>query len=255
MDKKDMPRRREAMELRVRRTMAALEKNNMSAYFAQTSEEAVRLVEGLLCAGDTISCGGSVTLDASGVKALMRSGRYNFLDREAVETDAERQAIYRQTFSADAFLTSSNAITERGELFHIDGGPGTYYAAYDGVIQAFDAEKTRLYDYTGRLVHQGSAQANYTRGPKKVIVVAGWNKIVRDLNAAKLYVKAVTVPANALRLHIDTPCTHAACPGTDGDLCGGCSSENRLCAQYTVMARQRVRGRVHVILVGEELGY
>ena len=223
MDKKDMPRRREAMELRVRRTMAALEKNNMSAYFAQTSEEAVRLVEGLLCAGDTISCGGSVTLDASGVKALMRSGRYNFLDREAVETDAERQAIYRQTFSADAFLTSSNAITERGELFNIDGG--------------------------------GNRVAAMLFGPKKVIVVAGWNKIVRDLNAAKLCVKAVTVPANALRLHIDTPCTHAACPGTGGDLCGGCSSENRLCAQYTVMARQRVRGRVHVILVGEELGY
>lgn len=223
MDKKDMPRRREAMELRVRRTMAALEKNNMSAYFAQTSEEAVRLVEGLLCVGDTISCGGSVTLDASGVKALMRSGRYNFLDREAVETDAERQAIYRQTFSADAFLTSSNAITERGELFNIDGG--------------------------------GNRVAAMLFGPKKVIVVAGWNKIVRDLNAAKLYVKAVTVPANALRLHIDTPCTHAACPGTDGDLCSGCSSENRLCAQYTVMARQRVRGRVHVILVGEELGY
>ena len=211
MDKKDMPRRREAMELRVRRTMAALEKNNMSAYFAQTSEEAVRLVEGLLCAGDTISCGGSVTLDASGVKALMRSGRYNFLDREAVETDAERQAIYRQTFSADAFLTSSNAITESGELFNIDGG--------------------------------GNRVAAMLFGPKKVIVVAGWNKIVRDLNAAKLYVKAVT------------PCTHAACPGTDGDLCSGCSSENRLCAQYTVMARQRVRGRVHVILVGEELGY
>ena len=223
MDKKDMPRRREAMELRVRRTMAALEKNNMSAYFAQTSKEAVRLVEGLLCAGDTISCGGSVTLDASGVKALMRSGRYNFLDREAVETDAERQAIYRQTFSADAFLTSSNAITESGELFNIDGG--------------------------------GNRVAAMLFGPKKVIVVAGWNKIVRDLNAAKLYVKAVTVPANALRLHIDTPCTHAACPGTDGDLCSGCSSENRLCAQYTVMARQRVRGRVHVILVGEELGY
>ena len=140
-----------------------------------------------------------------------------------METDAERQAIYRQTFSADAFLTSSNAITERGELFNIDGG--------------------------------GNRVAAMLFGPKKVIVVAGWNKIVRDLNAAKLYVKAVTVPANALRLHIDTPCTHAACPGTDGDLCGGCSSENRLCAQYTVMARQRVRGRVHVILVGEELGY
>ena len=185
MDKKDMPRRREAMELRIRRTMAALEKNNMSAYYAPESADAVRIVEELLGEGDVISCGGSVTLDASGVKALMRSGKYDFLDRDAVETDAERQAIYRRTFSADAFLTSSNAITERGEL----------------------------------------------------------------------YVKAVSVPANALRLHIDTPCTHAACPGTDGDLCGGCASENRLCAQYTIMARQRVKGRVHVILVGEELGY
>ena len=223
MDKKDMPRRREAMELRIRRTMAALEKNNMSAYYAPESADAVRIVEELLGEGDVISCGGSVTLDASGVKALMRSGKYDFLDRDAVETDAERQAIYRRTFSADAFLTSSNAITERGELFNIDGG--------------------------------GNRVAAMLFGPKKVIVVAGCNKIVRDLNAAKLYVKAVSVPANALRLHIDTPCTHAACPGTDGALCGGCASENRLCAQYTIMARQRVKGRVHVILVGEELGY
>ena len=49
-----------------------------------------------------------------GVKALMRSGRYNFLDREAVETEEERQKIYRAAFSADAYLTSANAITERG---------------------------------------------------------------------------------------------------------------------------------------------
>ena len=164
MDKKDMPRRREAMELRIRRTMAALEKNNMSAYYAPESADAVRIVEELLGEGDVISCGGSVTLDASGVKALMRSGKYDFLDRDAVETDAERQAIYRRTFSADAFLTSSNAITERGELFNIDGG--------------------------------GNRVAAMLFGPKKVIVVAGCNKIVRDLNAAKLYVKAVSVPAN-----------------------------------------------------------
>ena len=223
MDNRDMPRRREALALRARRTMAALEKNNMRAYFAPTSADAVRLVEGLLQPGDTISCGGSVTLDASGVKDLMRSGRYNFLDREAVETDAERQAIYRQTFSADAFLTSANAVTERGELFNIDGG--------------------------------GNRVAAMLFGPKKVIVVAGWNKIVRDLEAAQQYVRAVSVPANALRLHIDTPCTHGACPGTDGGLCAGCSAETRLCAQYTVMARQRTVGRVHVILVGEELGY
>ena len=150
MDKKDMPRRREAMELRIRRTMAALEKNNMSAYYAPESADAVRIVEELLGERDVISCGGSVTLDASGVKALMRSGKYDFLDRDAVETDAERQAIYRRTFSADAFLTSSNAITERGELFNIDGGGNRVAAmlfgpkkAAAGAGRAYFADRAR----------------------------------------------------------------------------------------------------------------
>ena len=223
MDKKDMPRRTEAMELKIRRTMAALEKNNMHAYYAPSSADAVIIVESLLKEGDTISCGGSVTLDATGVKALMRSGKYNFLDREAVATDAERQVIYRKTFSADAFLTSSNAITENGELYNIDGG--------------------------------GNRVAAMLFGPEKVIVVAGYNKIVRDLEAAAVYVKSLTTPANALRLHLDTPCTHAACPGTDGDMCAGCRSENRICSLYTVMAYQRNKNRVHVVLVGEEVGY
>ena len=223
MDKKDMPRRTEAMELKIRRTMAALEKNNMHAYYAPSSADAVNIVESLLKEGDTISCGGSVTLDATGVKALMRSGKYNFLDREAVTTDAERQDIYRKTFSADAFLTSSNAITENGELYNIDGG--------------------------------GNRVAAMLFGPEKVIVVAGYNKIVRDLEAAAVYVKSLTTPANALRLHLDTPCTHAACPGTDGDMCAGCRSENRICSLYTVMAYQRNKNRVHVVLVGEEVGY
>ena len=223
MDRKDMPRRMEAMELKIRRTMAALEKNNMHAYYAPTSAEAVQVVESLLNEGDTISCGGSVTLDATGVKTLMRSGKYNFLDREVVTTDAERQEIYRKTFSADAFLTSSNAITENGELYNIDG--------------------------------TGNRVAAMLFGPSKVIIVAGYNKIVRDLDAAAAYVKSLTTPANAMRLHIDTPCTHGACPGTDGDLCSGCRSENRICSLYAVMAYQRNKDRVHVVLVGEEVGY
>ena len=223
MDRKDMPRRMEAMELKIHRTIAALEKNNMHGYFAPTSADAVRVVESILKEGETISCGGSVTLDASGVKDLMRSGKYNFLDREAVPTDAERQVIYRQTFSADAFLTSSNAITENGELYNVDGG--------------------------------GNRVAAMLFGPSKVIVVAGYNKIVRDLDAAAAYVKSITTPANAMRLHLDTPCTHVACPGTDGDMCAGCRNENRICSLFSVMAYQRNKDRVHVVLIGEEIGY
>ena len=64
-----------------------------------------------------------------------------------------------------------------------------------------------------------------------------------------------TLSSTANRLNLDTPCTHGACPGTDGELCAGCRSENRICAMYTVLARQRVKGRIHVILIGEEVGY
>ena len=65
MEQKDMVRRTQAMELRIRRTMEALEKNNMRAYYAETSADAVRVVESLLQEGDTITCGGSVTLESA----------------------------------------------------------------------------------------------------------------------------------------------------------------------------------------------
>lgn len=50
------------------------------------------------------------------------------------------------------------------EVFRIEGGEGAYYAAYDGVVQAFDEEGTRLYDYAGRLVCEAGPQASFTRG-------------------------------------------------------------------------------------------
>ena len=67
----------------------------------------------------------------------------------AVETDG----------SATAFDPATST-----QLFRIEGGEGAYYAAYDGVVQAFDADGTRLYDYAGRLIHTASAQASYARG-------------------------------------------------------------------------------------------
>ena len=223
MDKKDVIHRETAMELKIRRTMAALEKNNMSAYYAKTGADAVEQVRALMQKGDVISCGGSVTLDATGVKALMRSGDYEFLDREACPNREAQQELYRKVFSADVFLTSTNAVTENGELYNVDGN--------------------------------GNRVAAMLFGPKKVIVVAGYNKIVRDLDAAADYVRSVATPANAFRLGLSTPCTQGACPGTGKEMCAGCASESRICSLFTVMARQGNKGRVHVILVGEEIGY
>ena len=201
MNTQDTVHRKSAAELRIRRVMDALEKNNMQAYYAPTCADAVKIAKELLQPGDVISCGGSVTLDETGVMDLMRCGDYEFLDRTAAKTPEEREKLYREVFSSDVFLTGTNAVTEHGELY------------------------------------------------------AGCNKIVRDIDDAAKRVKSCATPANAMRLNLDTPCTHGACPGTDGELCAGCRSENRICAMYTVLARQRVKGRIHVILIGEEVGY
>ena len=70
------------LDAKVERTIKALAKNRMAAVYAPTKEAAVQAVKDLLQEGDTISCGGSVTLTESGVRDLMKSGAYRFLDRE-----------------------------------------------------------------------------------------------------------------------------------------------------------------------------
>ena len=203
----------------VERTVKALAKNRIPAIYAATKEEAVEVVRGMLHPGEVVTCGGSMTLVESGVRDLLQSGAYQFLDREVMDP----QEVYRQTFSADVFLTSANAITEDGELYNVDGN--------------------------------GNRVAALIFGPKRVIVVAGVNKIVRNLDAAIERVKCVAAPANGVRLETRTPCSRMGrCAGCEGGMTAGCASEKRMCCQYVVTGYQR-SDRIRVVLVGEDLGY
>ena len=206
-------------QARVERTLKAQAKNRIPAVFVPTCQEAVQAVKELLSPGDVVSCGGSMTLEDCGVRDLLKSGEYEFLDREAMDP----QEAYRRTFSADVFLMSSNAITEDGELYNVDGN--------------------------------GNRVAALIYGPKRVIVVAGVNKLVRDLDEAISRVKCMAAPANGVRLQTHTPCSRMGrCSGADGRMTAGCASERRMCCQYVVTGYQR-EDRIRVVLVGEELGY
>lgn len=203
----------------VERTIKALAKNRIPAVYAPTAAEALEAVRGMLAPGDVVSCGGSMTLAESGIMALLRGGEYQFLDREAMDP----QEAYRRTFSADVFLTSANAITEEGELYNVDGN--------------------------------GNRVAALIFGPKRVIVVAGVNKLVPTLEDAVARVKRVAAPANGVRLGTETPCALTGrCAGCGGGMTAGCASEKRMCCQYVVTGYQR-QDRIRVVLVGEELGY
>lgn len=211
--------RKFVLEAQVERTMKALAKNQMPAVYAPTKAAAVKAVEAMLREGETISCGGSVTLAESGIRDLMKSGRYQFIDREEMDP---REA-YLKTFDTDVFLTSANAITEDGELYNVDGN--------------------------------GNRVAALIYGPRRVIVVAGVNKIVKDLDSAISRVKNIAAPANGVRLETHTPCSRMGrCAACDGRMTSGCASEKRMCCQYVVTGYQRT-DRIRVVLVGEDLGY
>ncbi len=196
------------------RTAQALRDNNMYCECVDSAEEALDVIESLMNEGDTVTVGGSVTLFETGAIDMLRDGRYNFLDRYAPGADI--QGIYEAAFTSDVYLMSSNAITENGELYNMDGN--------------------------------GNRVAALIWGPKSVIVVAGYNKIVKNIDEAKARVEEIAAPANASRLGCETPCTKTG-------HCMNCSSAKRICATAVITGRQRVQNRIKVILIGEELGY
>ena len=204
-------------ELKIERTIKALEENNMNGYYARTREDLIDKIKELVDEGAMVTCGGSETLFKTGVIDYLRSGRYDFLDRykEGI-TREEVTEIFRQAFLADAYFVSSNAITEDGEIYNVDGN--------------------------------GNRVAAMLFGPDKVIIICGVNKIVKDLDAAIKRNRELAAPMNTKRLNKKTPCAKVG-------YCMDCRSPERICNEYTLIKRQRDKDRIHVIFLNEELGY
>ena len=197
------------------RVAAALHKRNMEGYYCSTADEAVEKVLELIPAGDVVSWGGVATVDELGIKERLRHRGQPVIDRDTARTPEERMAMLHQALTCDTFLMSSNAISEDGQLVNIDG--------------------------------MGNRVAALCFGPKQVIVVAGMNKVAGDLNAAIARARNVAAPANAQRFNIKTPCA------VNGQ-CGDCTSPDCICAQMVITRFSKIKGRIKVVLVGEDLG-
>jgi len=207
-------------ELKVEKTLKALRKNGFEALYASTKEEAVSKVLDLVAPGAVVGLGGSVTLREMGVPDLLRSRGHEVADHwEAGRRGAsgdEVMEIRRRQINSDVFFSSATAVTEKGELINIDGG--------------------------------GQRVAAMIFGPKKVVVVAGINKIVGDLDEGLKRVRNVAAPMNAKRLNRKTPCAVTG-------VCSDCDSEDRICGATTIIQRKLRNTDTTIILVGEKLGY
>jgi len=212
----------------IKKTLENLEKNNMPSYYVETKAEIIPLLKTFIEKGATIGVGGSETLNQIGALDLVRNGDYKFFDRYEKGLSPEQVSeVMVKALSADVFLSSSNAVTESGELYNVDG--------------------------------RGNRIAAFCFGPKNVIVVVGANKIVPNIAAAVERVKKIAAPKNTVRLSRKTPCAktgECVSLGLDNpEICDGCLTDDRICASYLISGRQRIKGRIKVIICNESLGY
>lgn len=205
----------------IEKTLESLRKNQMEAVYLESKNELPSFLSQQIQKGDIVTFGGSQTLYQTGVidylSDLEKEEQITFLnrDREGI-TREEQMEIYRQAFSSDLYLSSSNAITEDGFLYNVDGN--------------------------------GNRIAAITFGPKSVIIVAGYNKIVKNVEEAVKRVQQTAAPKNAVRLKIDTPCAKTG-------YCVHCQAENKICRDYLLHGKQLVKNRIKVVILGEEYGY
>lgn len=194
-----------------------LEKRRMEGVYCDTIEEAKEKALSYLIPGCSVSFGGSMTLDETGILASLRErSDISLIDRAKATTPEETKKAFHDALSADYYFMSTNAITADGELVNIDGN--------------------------------GNRVAALIYGPEYVIVVAGMNKVVSNVEEAVSRVHNTATPMNCQRLGKKTPCAATG-------VCADCLSPDCICNQIVITRRSGLEKRIKVILVGEELGY
>ena len=157
--------------LLAQKVIKGLESRNMTGYYAEDPEAALKQALALIPEGSSVTMGGAMSAHEIGLVKALKSGSYNFIDRDAF---ADRRAAMLAAYDADVFLSSVNAMTEDGELVNIDGNANRVSAI--------------------------------AQGPKKVVFIVGMNKVCSDLDGAMKRARNVAAPINAQRFGLSTPC-------------------------------------------------
>ena len=198
--------------------IAWLEKRRMAGSYAADAAQAKQRVLDMVPAGSTVfRCGSCSTVDMGLWEKIEAVEGVKVINPYLPTLSPEEgMALRRQGLTADVMIAGSNAITLDGRLVNLDG--------------------------------MGNRVAAMTFGPAKVILVVGMNKVAPDLESAKARVKHYAAPVNAMRLNLDTPCNK-------NGLCADCRAPKRICNFWSIIEGSMVPNRIHVILVGEDLGY
>lgn len=204
------------MDKKIKELKDTLESKGIECKYFKTKEEAKNEILNNIDSNMSIGIGGSMTITELDIYEDILSMNKNVYWHWKVRPEDRDKVRRKASFATDLYLTSTNAITESGELVNIDGVGNRVSAMY--------------------------------YGPKRVIVVCGINKICTSYTEAITRIKTIACPQNARRLGLETPC---AVEGT----CKDCNVEERMCNVTTIINRKPMNIDLNIYIVDEELGF
>ena len=197
-------------------TAAALRGNNFEAAVYGTGAEAAAAVLALAGKGKKIGLGGSVTLKTLGLPKSLEAAGGEIITHKPGMSAEEKRSVWLAAQASDLYLASPQAVTLDGKLIFIDGN--------------------------------GNRGAAVIYGPRKIVLLAGINKLVKDQEEGLWRSRNKAAIANNLRLKKDNPCIRTG-------RCSDCSSPWRICNAVTLLWKKPSASDILVVLINEELGY
>ncbi|MDO4541410.1 MAG: lactate utilization protein [Bacillota bacterium] len=204
------------IESKISTVIKNLEHNGFKAQYFPYREDAVKYILNSISSGQTVGIGGSMTIKTLDLPTKIAERGGVVLDHSTAKTPEESQKICLAEGRSDVFLTSTNALTEKGYLVNCDG--------------------------------KGNRVSAMIFGPRRVILVAGKNKICDDVDEAMDRIVNLAAAPNAKRLNLSTPCVETG-------RCMDCNSPDRICRAYTILKRPSLGMDFTVIIIGENLGF
>jgi hypothetical protein len=204
-------------KLMIDTTLESLEKHGFGARFASNREEASQFIMEAAADCKTVGIAGTSTVRDLGVLPKLEAAGKTIYDHWKLKVGTpEELQCRKEQLRADLFLGSVNAVTMTGEIVNRDGC--------------------------------GNRVNAMTFGPRKVVLVAGRNKVVQDLDAALTRIETVAAPIRAMSLNRKTPCVKSG-------FCMDCDSPERICRVTSIIHRKPMFTDITVVILDEEMGY
>lgn len=199
------------------RTVEALKKHGFDAHFTETIDKARELILGMIAPYESFGFAGSHTTRSLGVLEKLREQGKTVFDhwQEGLSKEDDLRLRLEQG-RCECFFCSANAISATGEIVNVDG--------------------------------VGNRTNAMTFGPKKVVILAGMNKVRHDLDGALMRVREIAGPMRARSLNMSTPCVETG-------ICADCNSPQRICRVTTILHRRPMMTDVSVVLINRVLGF